>query len=263
MRRFKTKPVWLFAILWFLITSLCFMAYLYHTDTPSVHTELHTSVSILPKTGSLNSFSIEIPNPIRISNIKSQNESFQGQVKKAEENRKRKEEEERRTYLASLSKLCQNDGVNQSWVDQVNETLTCVPKHILEGFKNRGWHMYCTSKNLDRTFFGGQFGAVMGCTVYEDHNIWLEDRQDAVTEGPVHELGHYVDYTLGWASHTGEFNQIFNAEQATFRNAFGVPGYFNNEELFAEAFWRYYTSNSMASVTPRLHDYLSRMISRL
>lgn len=188
---------------------------------------------------------------------------FQTQVKKAEENLKIKKQKEYEAYLASLPKLCQNDGVDTSWINKVNQTLTCVPKSILEGFQNRGWRMYCTTKNLDSTFFGGQFGAVMGCTDYDTHTIWLEDRQDAVTEGPVHELGHYVDYTLGWASHTAEFNRIFQNEQATFRNAYGVPGYFNNEELFAEAFWRYYISNNMASVTPGLHDYLTKSIARL
>lgn len=197
-------------------------------------------------------------NPVTIKT-----DDFKNQIKKAEENRKKREEEERLAYLASLPKVCENQNVSQSWVDAANQTLRSVPKQILDGFTSRGWHMYCTDKNLDDTFFGGQFGAVMGCTIYEDRTIYLEDRTDAVTEGPVHELGHYADHTLGWASRTGEFQNIFQSEQQAFRNTFGVPGYFNEEELYAEAFWRYFVSPEMASVTPRLYGYIAKTVGRL
>lgn len=159
--------------------------------------------------------------------------------------------------------ICQNEGVSQSWVDRVNQELAVVPSNLLDKFSNSGWRMYCTTKNLDRTYFGGQFGAVMGVTLYDEHLIYIEDRTDAVTESPVHEFGHYLDWSLGFISNKPEFVGIFNNEQGTFRRIYGVPSYFTYEELYAEAFWRYLTSNrnTFRSNCPQLADFIERTIA--
>lgn len=139
--------------------------------------------------------------------------------------------------------LCQNAGVSQSWVDTINNNLSVIPSHLLERFRSSGWSMYCTPDNIDAKWFGSQFGAVMGVTVYDYKVIYIEDRTDAVNEAPVHEFGHFLDCNLGFISDSQDFINVFNAEQAIFRSAYGVPSYFDRKELFAEAFWRYLTSN--------------------
>lgn len=161
-----------------------------------------------------------------------------------------------------ITGICQNQGVAQSWVDTVNKELAVIPSNLLQGFENSGWRMYCTTKNLDRTYFGGRFGAVMGVTLYEERLIYIEDRWDAVTESPVHEFGHYLDHSLGFISNKSEFRGIFNSEQGTFRRVYGVPSYFTEEELFAEAFWRYLTSNrsTMRANCPQLTAFIEKAI---
>ena len=160
--------------------------------------------------------------------------------------------------------ICQNDGVTSDWVNRVNSNLSVVPANLIQRFKSEGWRMYCTTKNLDRTYFGGQFGAVMGVTLYEEKLIYIEDRWDAVTESPVHEFGHYLDSSLGYITSTSEFRSIFNAEQSTFRSVYGVPSYFTEEELFAEAFWRYLTSSrdKLNMSCPRLTKFIEDAIAR-
>lgn len=201
---------------------------------------------------------------------------FSKQAAKAEERKRKKEEEERKkqeqerlqkerklkVYYNSLPTICQNDGVADSWVQAVNEQLRVIPATLLQQFQAQGWHMYCTSDDIDKVHFGGQFGSVMGVTVYDNKVIYIEDRQIAVTESPVHEFGHYLDYSLGFISHQAEFMNIYQREQATFRNAYGVPGYFNQEELFAEAFWRYLTSNraSFRSSVPGLCSFFDKVV---
>lgn len=175
---------------------------------------------------------------------------------------KEKEEAKRKAYENSRPALCQNEGVGASWVTAVNDQLRAVPAALREQFQNQGWRMYCTTKNLDRSYFGGQFGAVMGVTLYDDRLIYIEDRNDAVTEAPVHEFGHYYDYSLGFISHKGTFGSIFRAEQQAFRRAYGVPGYFNEEELFAEAFWRYLTTDKAAfqAAVPQLYGFFQGLL---
>ena len=61
-----------------------------------------------------------------------------------------------------------NDGVDASWVAAVNQELAKAPANVLQAFTNSGWSFHVTPMNIDAVYFGGQYGSVMGVTVYEE-----------------------------------------------------------------------------------------------
>ena len=157
--------------------------------------------------------------------------------------------------------ICENDGVDEYWVDCVNQQMNLLPDFLLQKFVNSGWHMDVTSKNLDETYYGGQFGSVMGCTSYDEQVIHIEDRDNAVKEAPIHEFGHWLDYINGFVTNSNEFMDIYYAETDAFKSAFHVTFYYNNKELFAEGFWKYYTdANTLQSCCPRLYTFIKNVV---
>lgn len=158
--------------------------------------------------------------------------------------------------------ICEKDGnVDDHWISDINQQLSMIPQYLITEFQNDGWHIYCTDMNIDAVYYNSQFGAVMGTTNYDEHRILIEDRQQAVNEAVIHEIGHWLDYHNGTVTDSNEFMNIYYAETDAFKNGFGVHFYYDQKELFAEAFWKYITENQqLADCCPRLYDFMKQYI---
>lgn len=166
------------------------------------------------------------------------------------------------TSEASLSHIqCQKDGyVDDGYVDIVNQQLSVIPAHLQDAFVQDGWSVYVTNINIGQTYYPGQFDMVMATTNYEEHRILIEDRMDAVYESPIHEMGHWFDLYLGFVSNTEFFQEIYNAESASFIRAYGTDCVRDEMEFFAEGFWYYIVNPStLKSVSPQLYYFLHSM----
>lgn len=174
---------------------------------------------------------------------------------------KNEEETSQRHYNNNVT-ICEVDGwVDPYWVTRVNDKLSCLPASVIDTFRNTGWHIYTTSKDLDQEWFNGQYGAVRGCTWVSEKIICIEDREDAMT-APCHEFGHWFDWYCGMPSDTEEFYEIYYSETNAFENAFIVDFYYDNKELFAEGFQKYYTDNEVLKQNcPQLYDFLDNLIT--
>lgn len=160
----------------------------------------------------------------------------------------------------SQNHICEKDGnVDDSWITAINNQLDMIPTSLIQQFQNDGWHIYCTDMNIDATYYNSQYGAVMGTTNYYEHRILIEDRQDAVTEAVIHEIGHWYDWHLGTVTDSDEFINIYNTETNAFKNTFNVHFYYDQKELFAEAFWKYITDNqTLKNECPMLYEFIAR-----
>lgn len=160
----------------------------------------------------------------------------------------------------SPNHICEKDGnVNDSWVTAINNQLDMIPTSLIQQFQNDGWHIYCTDTNIDAVYYNSQYGAVMGTTNYYEHRILIEDRQNAVTEAVIHEIGHWYDWHLGTVTDSDEFIKIYNTETNAFKNTFSVHFYYDQKELFAEAFWKYITDNqTLKNGCPMLYEFIAR-----
>lgn len=158
--------------------------------------------------------------------------------------------------------ICEKDGnVDDHWISDINQQLAMIPSYLLTEFQNDGWHIYCTDMDIDSVYYGGRFGAVMGTTNYYENRILIEDRQMAVTDAVIHEMGHWLDWHNGTVTDSSEFMNIYYSETDTFKNTFSVKSYYDQKELFAEAFWRYIISNQqLANSCPQLYEFMSRYI---
>ena len=160
-------------------------------------------------------------------------------------------------------RIVEADGaVDQYFVDAANEELECVPEDIIWDFTCSGWHIYVTDKNIDDWFFGGKWGSVMGCTSSDNHAIYIEDREVAVRESPVHELGHWFDFTHGRPSQTSEFSNIYNEETDSFYNTFNYYSHYEQEELWAECFWKYFAdTDTLRENCPKTYAFIESEVS--
>lgn len=155
--------------------------------------------------------------------------------------------------------------VSQESVDRANELLNALPEGLLENFVNDGWSIYVTDKDIDSTFFGGQYGSVMGATLEDLSAIYIEQRSKAIEESTIHEFGHYVDDTEGYLSDTPEFAQIYNTESAAFVSAFNVNFYYDVHEFWADGFYRYYDGerDALQRSCPQLYAYIENTVNSL
>ena len=162
----------------------------------------------------------------------------------------------------TTSDICEKDGyVDDHWISDINAQLAMIPSNLITEFQNDGWHIYCTDMDIDAVYYNSQFGAVMGTTNYEEHRILIEDRTIAVTDAVVHEMGHWLDWHNGTVTNSNEFMNIYYAETDVFKSTFNMTCYYDQKELFAEAFWKYLTDNQqLANSCPQLYNFMSRYV---
>lgn len=166
------------------------------------------------------------------------------------------------TSEASLSYIqCQKDGyVDDNYVTIVNQQLSAVPPYIQDAFVRDGWSVYVTDIDIGQTYYPGQFDLVMATTNYDESRILIEDRMDAVYESPIHEIGHWFDLYVGFASNTDMFKSIYHTESTAFIQAYGSDCVRNEMEFFAEGFWYYIIDPaSLQAVSPQLYQFIRSM----
>ena len=160
--------------------------------------------------------------------------------------------------------IAQADGnVSQNSVDRANELLNAMPERLLEGFVDRGWRFYVTDKNIAYDILGGEFNSVKGVTDFDNHEIFIEQREAAVETAVVHEFGHYLDYINGNQSQTAEFSDVFSAESNAFVKTFNVDFYYDIGEFFADGVYRYYDGEreTLNNACPRLTAFIDNVVA--
>jgi len=160
--------------------------------------------------------------------------------------------------------IAQADGnVSQDSVDRANELLNAMPERLLEGFVDRGWRFYVTDKNIAYDILGGEFNSVKGVTDFDNHEIFIEQREAAVETAVVHEFGHYLDYINGNQSQTAEFSDVFSAESNAFVKTFNVDFYYDIGEFFADGVYRYYDGEreTLNNACPRLTAFIDNVVA--
>lgn len=150
---------------------------------------------------------------------------------------------------------CQKDGnVDDGIVDIVNQQLALLPSYIQDAFVRDNWAVYVTDQNIGQTYYAGKYSQVMATTNYEEQRILIESRLEAASESPIHEIGHWFDFYVGFPSYLEEFSAIYQAESAAFIRAFGSDCVRDEQEFFAEGFWQYIINpGKLQSVSPTLY----------
>lgn len=128
------------------------------------------------------------------------------------------------------------EGVNKEFVDSVNMYYEVVPECIREHFAENEWVIRLSHTNLGEKYFKGEL-SVLAVTVLSEQSIYLDASKNS-EESVIHEMGHYLDYSLGFLSQSEEFKRIHSLELNSFRNIHYTHIHNTETELeyFAEAF---------------------------
>lgn len=156
--------------------------------------------------------------------------------------------------------------VDASFVSLAQNYFSKIPQNVVSFLTANGVHIYITDTNLANRFFAGQYSSVMGCTVYAEKNIYIEDRNSAVKSSIIHEIGHMIDYLCGWASSSEEFQNCYISEKDSFVE---VGKRDNNNtsstiEYFAEV-WNQIVlhPDTCQASAPRSYEYVLNVINGL
>lgn len=155
--------------------------------------------------------------------------------------------------------------VEDVFLDEVEQQLSVLPSAFQQDMIEDDLVMYVTDKDIDEVFCDGQYGSVQGVTLtpsYGPCSIYIEDREKAVENAPVHEVGHWYDFYAGFLSSSDTFATIYEQESDAFCQTFVVDFYYDKGEFFAEGFWKYWTEpDRLKASCPALFAYLDSYLS--
>lgn len=159
--------------------------------------------------------------------------------------------------------IVRDGNIKDKWVQMAESQLAVLPQSISERFIKEDWIFNITDKDINKSFYGGRYSRVMGTTEFDIQQIYIENREKAIKEACLHEMGHFVFQVEGRFSPT-EWNYLYD----TYGKSFCEYYYFNHEsydirEFFAEAFYRYLTDSSFSEVFPEISSQLQIHIDRM
>ena len=155
--------------------------------------------------------------------------------------------------------------VASEFLEEVDSQLSVLPLSFQQDMIEDDLVLYVTDKDIDEVFCDGQYGSVQGVTLtpsYGPCSIYIEDREKAVENAPVHEVGHWYDFYAGFLSSSDSFATIYEEESDAFCQTFVVDFYYDKGEFFAEGFWKYWTEpDRLQASCPALFAYLDSYLS--
>ncbi|SEW38942.1 hypothetical protein [[Clostridium] fimetarium] len=179
-----------------------------------------------------------------------------------EKNKAIQDEADRKKKLAAgitIGGITVEDTLEKTMIDEINSCLANVPGNLVDGFNKSDWKILVTYKNIASTY-GGSSGSWCGLTLTNEHKIILEADGSKFRSSVVHEFFHYVDYSHGWLSNTGEWKSIYEAEKDIFQpSGYSEDGHYKSsaQEFFAEVGQEYcYNPNGVLQLAPRAYAYM-------
>lgn len=160
--------------------------------------------------------------------------------------------------------IIQKEGnVPDSRLLNIESYYTKLPQNIRTHLETLGWKYICSDAD-----FGSRYGfteSILALSVYDEKVIYIDNRQKA-EDAILHEVGHAIDWSLGFVSYKKEFADIFYAEVETFRTISNT--HTNNTcspiEYFAEAFaWTITDPALMQEKCPTTYNYIIEKINTL
>lgn len=113
-----------------------------------------------------------------------------------------------------------------------------IPRSVLELFKQDNWKFVLTSKDIATNYYEKDIGSIAGITRLDEHIIYIENRESAISRATIHEIGHFYDFVHNGISVSDEFIDIWKEESNGLLGLKGVDRHdiSNSQEFFAEVF---------------------------
>lgn len=154
-----------------------------------------------------------------------------------------------------------DDSISDSYSDTINSEVSILPSKLLNDFIDSYWTVEVTNEDIGAKYTNGKFSNVKGLTMYKNRVIYLSSSYD-VSDSVLHEFGHWVDMEKGFISTSNKFNEIYTSESELFKDTFNVTFYYDNMELFAESFYRYFVNPDVLEANcPKIYKFMSDIVS--
>lgn len=110
-----------------------------------------------------------------------------------------------------------------------------LPATLRSHYENNGGAITVAATNLAPRW--GYSGTVKGVFHHETFEIWI-DYRNVAKASVLHEMGHYMEQTLGFVAESSDFQSIYACEVNTFRFIWScsTANTASAHEYFAEAF---------------------------
>ena len=143
-----------------------------------------------------------------------------------------------------------------------------IPDNIMTTLKNAGWNFYLVNYDLgDYMISSDMKFHISGLTSKRDGNKKIEIRGndgEGIYKSTVHEVGHAVDYELGWISNQKEFVNIFYNERNSYANNISSNNHHTKDssEYFADAFKNTIKNpQQMKTYVPSTYTFINKIIN--
>jgi len=125
-------------------------------------------------------------------------------------------------------------------ITAIETRLKSIPESLIKRFNDDGWTCIVTNqRNLEREYRYNY--RISGLTDYAKKQIIIYAEWDSIQYSLPHELGHFLDYSLGTITKSGKWVRVFNYDSqhipADKTHYFTEPNL--KEEFFADAFLLY------------------------
>ncbi len=158
----------------------------------------------------------------------------------------------------SVDALCQGP---EEMSNRVNTSLLVLPRWIRLGFQDSQWSISVVDYDIATEDYEGKFmaGDVLGSTEYKERRIKILNDYKAAVNAPIHEMGHWFDWYIGFPSINSEdYLQIYEQEEQLYKDTFGPTCSWDEHEFFAEGFWCYWRSpEALKKACPEFYSYLT------
>ena len=141
-----------------------------------------------------------------------------------------------------------NNSLLNRTVQDIWKFFDNISQNTFNEFKTGGWKVIITSN--PPTYISEieeKVGYKLGGNTYRDYRLiylyFNEENPDYLLEDFIHEFGHFVDWSVGYVSHSKEFENLFNKYQSyETQDEFIVENYssISPTEFFACCYKDYY-----------------------
>lgn len=163
-------------------------------------------------------------------------------------------------YVVSYAACPISESTNASASAEAERYYNMLPSALRSQFESEGWEIMIssvTAVNLASAAFGGipGLGYVAGFTHPLSKMIILSDTDAGGAMN--HEMGHYFNYSIGMASESDLFQDIFREEASNLDGGANDYAMSDTGEYFAEAFREYIEcAGYLKSCCPRTYSFI-------
>lgn len=152
-----------------------------------------------------------------------------------------------------------------SRLNALNSKLSIIPAGLIDSFRNNGWKIIMTNRDIGKFLFNGAKG-ICAATTTTTNTIYFANTDHAVDVAVVHEFGHYMDFVITGTSGRGDFYNIYMSEKAALKSAFGFnrSDISNTKEFYASCLDAYYmNAGKMQQVAPQSYQVITEDLGKI